>query len=49
KQSVTGSNPVQRTTLIFPRSLLRTFFVSAPRPAHTNHRAFRGELMEWSV
>ncbi|EEV8135973.1 hypothetical protein DIV15_30460 [Escherichia coli] len=21
---------------------MRAFFVSAPRPAHTNHRAFRG-------
>ncbi|EFX4321482.1 hypothetical protein EY023_21815, partial [Shigella flexneri] len=26
KQSVTGSNPVQRATLIFPGSLLRAFF-----------------------
>ncbi|EOW4494216.1 hypothetical protein ACOXOD_005631, partial [Escherichia coli] len=26
----------------FPVSLLRAFFVSAPCPAHTNHRAFRG-------
>ncbi|EOM0889190.1 Shiga toxin subunit A, partial [Escherichia coli] len=30
KQSVTGSNPVQRATLIFPGSLLRAFFISAP-------------------
>ncbi|WP_212505645.1 hypothetical protein, partial [Escherichia coli] len=26
----------------FPGSLRRAFFVSAPRPAHINHRAFRG-------
>ncbi|MEI1466858.1 hypothetical protein, partial [Escherichia coli] len=34
KQSVTGSNPVQRATLIFPGSLRRVFFISASRQAH---------------
>ncbi|EAA2605983.1 hypothetical protein DNX01_23760, partial [Shigella flexneri] len=46
KQSVTGSNPVQRATLIFPGSLLRAFFLNVSQFRRLTVVWFAGSLLK---